>query len=68
MEVVNLQPNPCYEEVGKADRASNLTTEIKYQDISGRSKKKWSMTQAMTTLTQLLFARVGVIPTTACVM
>ena len=42
MEVVNLQPNPCYEEVGKADRASNLTTEIKYQDISGRSKKKWT--------------------------
>ena len=42
MEVVKLQSNPCYEEVQKADRASNLTTEIKYEEISGRSKKKWT--------------------------
>ena len=42
MEVVKMQSNPCYEEVAKVDRASNLTTEIKYQEMSGRSKKKWT--------------------------
>ena len=42
METVKLQPNPCYEESGKANRASTLTTEIKYQEMSGRSKNKWT--------------------------